>query len=219
MKRPLQNFVINFVALGLFLGLSTTGFLMRYLLPPGSHGVGIWGLGRHDWGGIHFWIAVAMLSTIAVHLLLHGRWIIHMVKGRKTGTPRERIRLVAGGVVLAVLVAVASAPLLGTRAPVAAEAHEEEGEHGQGRAEGSRAGNGTETPGEIRGFMTLYDVEQTTGITVASLVQALNLPAEVSSTVPLKTLATTYGFDVHAVRDLVTAHLGSRGIGGSNSAP
>ncbi len=217
MKRPLQNFAVNFVALGLFLFLATTGLLMRYLLPPGSHGVGIWGLGRHDWGAVHFWIAVAMLSTIAVHLLLHGRWIIHMIRGRKASTRRERLRLAAGGAILVLLVGSASAPLLGTKVAVTADSPEEAASGSPADGEARYGGSELQVEGEIRGHMTLFEIEQQTGVTVASLVLALRLPPDVPSTVPLKSLADAYGFDVHAVRELVARR--STGVPQANGSP
>ena len=34
------------------------------------------GLGeRHDWGDVHFWIAVALAAGVMIHLLLHVQWI------------------------------------------------------------------------------------------------------------------------------------------------
>ncbi|MEX0844285.1 MAG: DUF4405 domain-containing protein, partial [Balneolaceae bacterium] len=46
-----------------------------YILPPGSGSANIWGLTRHEWGDIHFWIAVIFAVTITVHLILHLPWI------------------------------------------------------------------------------------------------------------------------------------------------
>ena len=51
MNRTWVNFVIDTVAFVAFVLLTTTGVLMRYLLPPGSgHYTTIWGLDRHEWG-------------------------------------------------------------------------------------------------------------------------------------------------------------------------
>ncbi len=62
MKATL-NFIIDVIAFTGFLFLTTTGVLMRYLLPPGSgRFASLWGLNRHEWGTIHFWISVAFLE-------------------------------------------------------------------------------------------------------------------------------------------------------------
>lgn len=85
----------NLLNLLLFLGLVGTGVVIKWVLPhgggqSGGRGMGLgrgaggtargdvatfWTLGRHDWGEVHFWIAVAMLAGIAIHLLLHLGWI------------------------------------------------------------------------------------------------------------------------------------------------
>lgn len=90
-------FWVDVLILTLFSALIATGGILRWVLPPGSgggqHGAGVgrrggsgpamqfWNLGRHDWGDIHFWIAVAMIGGILIHLLLHFGWI-------RAATPR-----------------------------------------------------------------------------------------------------------------------------------
>lgn len=67
MRRPTLNLVVDSVAFAGFVFLTTTGVLMRYVLPPGSgHRTLVWGLGRHDWGAIHFWIATVFLGVLAL---------------------------------------------------------------------------------------------------------------------------------------------------------
>lgn len=86
MKRTNLNFIIDVVAFVGFVLLTTTGVLMRYILPPGSGRYStIWRLDRHEWGGIHFWISVVFFFVLALHLVLHRRWIVSVV----TGQPRE----------------------------------------------------------------------------------------------------------------------------------
>ncbi len=65
MKRPKLNFFIDIIAFIAFVLLTTTGILMRYILPPGSgkHTL-IWGMDRHEWGTIHFWISILFFSIL-----------------------------------------------------------------------------------------------------------------------------------------------------------
>lgn len=35
----------------------------------------LWGMDRHDWGDIHFWLSVAFLVVMAVHLYQHRYWL------------------------------------------------------------------------------------------------------------------------------------------------
>jgi hypothetical protein len=71
---------------------------------------GIWGLDRHDWGGVHFWMAVALLGALSVHVLLHWKWIVCVVRGQ----PREGsgVRLALGIVGVVAVLALAAAPLV-----------------------------------------------------------------------------------------------------------
>jgi hypothetical protein len=111
MNRPRLNFLIDSVAFVAFVFLTTTGILTRYVLPPGSgRFVTLWGLDRHGWGDIHFWIALVLLGVLALHLVLHWRWVACMVRGQQSEASGTRVAL--GGVGLARLLALAATPLL-----------------------------------------------------------------------------------------------------------
>ena len=91
-KRTTLNFVVDLIGFVNLLLLAATGAVMRWVLPPGSggeqgHGGGfrggrgpvevkeLLGVGRHDWGDIHFTLAVVFVSLILIHILLHWTWI------------------------------------------------------------------------------------------------------------------------------------------------
>lgn len=99
---------ISFVG---FVMLSSTGVLLHYLLPPGSgQRITIWGLSRHDWGNIHFYIALIFFSVLIFHLFLHWRIILNMVKGSQSEGSWFRLGLGLTGLVAVLLLA--SAPLV-----------------------------------------------------------------------------------------------------------
>jgi hypothetical protein len=94
MKRATVNFVLDLIAFVDLLLLGTTGSIMRWVLPPGSgggRGYGfrggrgpgpdagqvrqLLGLGRHDWGDVHFVLALLFVLLILVHIVLHWTWI------------------------------------------------------------------------------------------------------------------------------------------------
>jgi hypothetical protein len=93
MRRTTLNFVVDLIAFVNLLLLATTGTILRWVLPPGSGGGGggrgygfrggpgsgqiqqLLGLGRHDWGDVHFVLALLFLLLILVHLVLHWTWI------------------------------------------------------------------------------------------------------------------------------------------------
>jgi hypothetical protein len=87
-------FWIDFGLIVLMGSLVTTGAILRWVLPPGSGGGGrgagrfgqggarqLMDLSRHEWGDVHLWIAIALLSLLVLHLALHWGWI-------RTCTPR-----------------------------------------------------------------------------------------------------------------------------------
>ena len=80
MKKPAVNFFVDSIAFFLFLCLLSTGFLIFLVIPPGS-GYAVWAMGRHDWGNIHFWIAISFLIMMAIHVILHWKWIKIKIQG------------------------------------------------------------------------------------------------------------------------------------------
>ena len=89
MKRTSLNFIVDFISFFSLLALSCTGFIIKYILPPGTSGLGreisggrgreeikrLWSMTRHEWGDIHFYISVLFIALMLVHLVLHWTWI------------------------------------------------------------------------------------------------------------------------------------------------
>jgi hypothetical protein len=208
MRRPSFNFLVDSVAFVGFLFLTTTGILLHYILPPGSGKTSaVWGLGRHDWGQIHFWIAVVFLATLVLHLVLHWKWIVAMVRGRTTDPdahPQGRVAL--GAVGLVALAVLSVAPLL---SPIEGPASGK----GEGHDHGSASTKSEQDPRKeggdrggspmVRGSMTLREVEQATGVPAARLLERLNLPANFPRDERLGPLQESYGYDMEALRRVV----------------
>jgi hypothetical protein len=85
-----MNFLVDSMVFAALLLLAATGAVMKWVLPPGTgggHGRGfrggrspaevkdLFGLARHDWGDIHFILALLLVSVILVHVVLHWTWI------------------------------------------------------------------------------------------------------------------------------------------------
>jgi glucan phosphoethanolaminetransferase (alkaline phosphatase superfamily) len=101
MRRPSQNFAIDIAIAVTFVLLIATGFLMKYVIPPGSgRALTVLTMNRHEWGEIHFWISVTMILLIALHLLLHTKWITTMVKGKN---PLLRRKRAAAGIIVGIV--------------------------------------------------------------------------------------------------------------------
>jgi hypothetical protein len=75
------------IAAALMIGMLATGYILRFPLPPGSNKTfTLWGLTRHQWGDIHFWISLGLLGVILLHVCLHWQWIAISVKRRLSRT-------------------------------------------------------------------------------------------------------------------------------------
>jgi hypothetical protein len=191
MKRPNVNFIVDFLGFAGFVLLTATGVLMRYVLPPGSgHFTTIWTLDRHEWGSIHFWIAIAFMAVLAFHLFLHWRWIVTLMRGR----PREGsgARFALGSVGLMALLALAIAPFL---SPIERD--------GGGPPPPRPHSSEVEGLESIRGFTTLAEVEEATGVPADHIIEELGLPRGVEHDERLGRLRTTYGFTINDVRRIV----------------
>jgi len=195
MQRAKLNYLVDALALVAMVFLAVTGFLIRYKLPSGTgHYLALWGLDRHEWGSVHFWIAVTLLILVVVHLVLHWNWIVCMTRSRSD--QRQRLRAGVAIAVLLVLAALAATPFLATV--------ELTGQPPAGRGHG----HGPDHDGPpIEGWMTLQDVETVTGIACETLVEMLNLPADVPLDERLGRLRRRYDFEMEAVREAVRAHL------------
>lgn len=83
-----RSFFLKSVDALLFLGgafLLGSGLALELRLPrgKGGHGVEILGLGRHDWGELHWWVGLGMGILVCVHLALHWKWIRRTVAAAK----------------------------------------------------------------------------------------------------------------------------------------
>lgn len=85
-NKGLALFWTDVLNLLIFVGVLLTGVIMRWVVPHGGQGAergmgrsvdGWIGLTRHQWGDIHFWLAVAGVVLVIFHLALHTGWIVN----------------------------------------------------------------------------------------------------------------------------------------------
>lgn len=127
MKRNALVLLVDVVAFVGFLFLTSTGILLRYLLPPGSgRWTDVWGMTRHEWGDVHFWVSLAFFGVLSLHLLLHWRTALALVRGRRHEGSNWRVILGVVGLLAALLLA--AAPLV---SPINADDAPRGGRHGQ----------------------------------------------------------------------------------------
>lgn len=130
MSRASWNAVVDGICFAAFVLLTSTGVLLRWTLPPGSgHRTTIFALDRHEWGTLHFWTALALFAALSLHLALHWRFVLGVVRGRSREGSWRRAGVGVFGLVA--LLALAAAPFF---APV------EESPRGDGERRGMHRG-------------------------------------------------------------------------------
>jgi hypothetical protein len=95
------NFVVDALILIAFLAATVSG-LVLLTMPHGGYqggrnpnfGYTVLLLTRDGWNDIHVWGSLAMIAGVVVHLALHWRWIVRMVKGFVASGTRSEL---AGG--------------------------------------------------------------------------------------------------------------------------
>ena len=75
--------IIDTLAAACLLAIVTTGYVLRFPLPPArNHTHELWGLSRYEWGAIHSWGSLGLLLVLIIHLVLHWDWIVSMIRHR-----------------------------------------------------------------------------------------------------------------------------------------
>jgi cell division protein FtsW (lipid II flippase) len=121
MNRVAIKRLLDFAMYVCFCLLAGIGLLLHYRLPHGAgRRAAILGLDRHEWGDVHFWLGVALMIGVVVHLFLNFDWLV------KIAARRRWIPLVAG---LALGIALLVAPLL---APISRDLDSERHRGGRG---------------------------------------------------------------------------------------
>jgi hypothetical protein len=85
MKKSTINFIINAVLFLCMAAITGIGFLIKYVLIPGSERwvkygenveLSFWGMDRHDWSYIHLVIGFIILALLVLHIVLHWNIVI-----------------------------------------------------------------------------------------------------------------------------------------------
>jgi len=111
MKKSKLNLIIDALLLLCMAAITGIGLLMRNVLIPGYqeweiYGRNVdlyfWGLDRHQWGTIHFVIALVFLALLVLHIVLHWSMILGIY--RKL-IPNVTARWITAIILLALMIA------------------------------------------------------------------------------------------------------------------
>ena len=89
MKKSKLNLIIDALLLVCMAAIAGIGLLMKNVLVPGYkrwdiYGRNVelyfWGLDRHQWGTIHFVIALVFIALLVLHIVLHWQMILEIYR-------------------------------------------------------------------------------------------------------------------------------------------
>ena len=79
-NKAKTNFVVDFTILLSFLGIAISGLVLWFILPSSGRGLEdasrVFILSRSAWKLVHNWLGVNMVAGVALHLILHWKWIV-----------------------------------------------------------------------------------------------------------------------------------------------
>ncbi|MFP4057788.1 MAG: DUF4405 domain-containing protein [Candidatus Brocadiia bacterium] len=198
MSKNKLNLLVDVLAYLAMACLAATGLIMLYRLPPGTGGrhsgepaLTLLGLGRHDWGNIHFYIALGLLGLVVLHIVLHWKWVTNTFGSLVRRAGARRPGAGPGGAALLVILAVVTLLLLA--APWLLPLQKQEAATGgKGRAgaqdEGPRrrSERRSESQGErdedheerIARDATVAEAADYAGVSTQRLLEALGWPPE-----------------------------------------
>lgn len=201
MKRNTVNFLIDVLTFLVFFAMFWIGLLIHYVLPPSGgrgHTLTLWGMDRHDYGNAHFYLALAMVALIIVHLWLHWPWVCSILSNLfGASQPNRNRRTLYGMALLLVIGIVTAGSLLWVETQVKYTHGEEQERHGY------EAFEANELP-YITGRTTLSQAAEMAGISVEQLISELKLPSNINPSERLGRLKRQYGFEIEDVRRIVS---------------
>jgi len=229
MPRNKLHVLVDIVAYLVMACLAATGLIMYYRLPPGSGSLGILGYSRHQWGTVHFYLALALIGLVVLHVALHWKWVRNSFGALVRPRAVKKAGAGVGGVALLLVLGLAGAGLLAAPwlFPIAAGGGR--GREGQDTRDkgyrGDRATVGCDTcvegtcpsaagataahaeaehgHGDIRGSSTLAEAAAEAGVSAERLAAELGLPAGTPPGETLGRLRQQHGFTMQQVRAAV----------------
>jgi hypothetical protein len=214
MKKSDWQYLVDTLLFICIVGIAFIGFLMGLIIPKGSQASEsakyFLGLHRHQWGNIHFYLSIAFVVLVIIHLTLSWSWI----KGKSRQLFQRGWR--------AMLLSIAFVSLLilflfWAFYPKVPGAYEDYGVR-TGKKLKAEVLREDLSPHEekifleknqeyvaISGQMTLLDVEKATGISAREIADELGLPSKVSLDETLGKLRKRYLFTMQEVKDAVSS--------------
>jgi len=220
MKKTDWQYLIDTLLFLCIVGIVVIGFLMGLVIPKGPTAAEsakyFLGLHRHQWGNIHFYLSIAFTALVIIHLILSWKWI----KGKARQIFKGRWDT---ALIITAIASILVLFLFWSLFPKVPGAYEDHGIRAGERAKRQQlAKEGYPIPEEkeeekltkgrmaedtsgilITGRMTLYDIENETGIPARKIADKLGLPSNAPLNESLGRLRKRYLFTMQEVRDAI----------------
>ena len=199
MKKVDWQYLVNTLLFICIVGIVIIGLLLGLVIPKGPSAAEntkyFLNLHRHQWGNIHFYLSLAFILLVIIHLTLDWKWI----KGRANHLFKKGWKAALTATVAASILLIFVLWLFYPKEPGAYEGYGA----GRGRTETAQ------TPDDqdyitVTGQMTLEELDKATGIPAERIMEALGLPAKVSRKETFGRLRKKHGFSLLDVRDVLT---------------
>ena len=131
------NLLIDVLAYLGMMSMLSTGLMLMYIMPPGTggcHGEGgaritLLGLSRHEWGKVHWYVAVGLIVVAAVHVLLHWKWVTNTL----ANLTRPSVSRKAAGAGPLLVLGIVGAAAIAAPWIIGTETHPTGGDHAEHR--------------------------------------------------------------------------------------
>jgi hypothetical protein len=150
------------------------------------------------------------MSVLAVHLLLHWKWIVHVVRHRPN-RETSGLRLAMGVFGLVSVIALSAAPHISSTEQVTEEDLKSmRNESAAADLSADPEASDVHDDEAIRGSMTLGEISRVNGVPLSYLAERLNLPADVSSDERAGRLLRSHGLEMQDLRTVLADYEASQ---------
>jgi hypothetical protein len=199
MKKADWQYLVNTLLFICLVGIVVIGLLLGLVIPQGPSAPEsskyFLKLHRHQWGNIHFYLSLAFVFLIVIHLTLDWKWI----KGRAVRLFKEGWKTALIATVGTSLLLLFAIWLFYPKEPGAYEGY------GLGRGKNDTAFlTDNQDYITVTGQVTFQDLEKVTGIPAQRIIEALGLSGKVSPKETIGRLRKKHGFSLVDLRDVLT---------------
>lgn len=217
MKKTDWQYLVDTLLFLCILGIAFIGFLMGLVIPKGptaqESAKYFLGLHRHQWGNIHFYLSIAFVIFVIIHLILSWKWI-------KNKSRQVFKKGWGAALILTAMVSILVLFLFWALYPRVHGAYEDYGVRAGERAKQKQLSKEGYPIDEekifyedgrvdivITGQTTLRQAEKATGIPAKKIAAELRLPSNVSMDETFGRLSKKYPVNLQEVRDAISGLL------------